>query len=425
VSRGGVVVVGGGHGGIEVATWLRRQKYAGDVALLCGEGVLPYQRPPLSKEALISPESPAPLPLRQRALLDRAGIELVFSRVVAVDRTSHTVQLDDGSKRTYEHLVLATGATPRGEDLSGRLGGRWHRLHTFDDAQGLWADIASANTVTVLGGGVIGLEVAAAARGHGVAVDVVEASERAMARMVSPATSERLAAVHLAHDVRLHFDSTITTVRGDKPYVVHLADGQRLNADVLLAAIGSAPNDTLARMSGLTVDGGIIVDSCLRTVDHSVYAIGDCARFPAGNATIRLESVQNAVDQARHVANVIATGNDHPCRAVPWFWSRQYGSMVQIAGYGDTDEDVVDDHGDGGFSVFAFDREQITIVESFNRPSDHALARRLLRGGRPIAPRELRDLGFYRPIGHAPTSQQTSRAASRAGDRAFSVTATE
>jgi 3-phenylpropionate/trans-cinnamate dioxygenase ferredoxin reductase subunit len=272
--------------------------------------------------------------------------------------------------------------------------GALHALHlrTLDEAVTLKQRLAeSLHRVVVIGGGFIGLEVAAAARAAGKAVTVIETAPRLMARAVSPDLSEFFLDLHHAQGAEVLLNSTVGEVRPDG---VILADGSRVQADLVVAGIGVNPNTDLALEAGLAVNDGILVDQFLRTSDPEIYAIGDCADHPNvfAGGHVRLESVQNAVDQAKCVAHAI-TGKPGPYREVPWFWTDQYEIRFQMAGLSvNQDASVVRGRiQDRKFSVFYFKRGQIVAVDSVNRFGDHIAARKMLAAGTPLTPEQAAD----------------------------------
>ncbi|MBW1602510.1 FAD-dependent oxidoreductase [Streptomyces sp. JJ66] len=388
---GPVVIVGAGPAGAGVATELRERGYGGPITLVGKEGVPPYQRPPLSKGYLTGTTSPGELPIRPAAWYGERGIDLLTDDPArALDPHRQRVTLHSGRELPYGRLVLATGARPRplavpGATLPGVLS-----LRSLADADALAAALRpGGRDLLVIGGGFVGLEVAAAAHALGWRVTVVEAGQRLLARSVSPRLSAHLAAVHQAHGVRVLTGREVVALcdtGSGRVGAFELAGGERYAADVVVAGIGVLPETRLAADAGLSVGDGVLVDALLRTSDRAVYALGDCARFPnhsAGRMT-RLESVQNAADQARCVAAGLC-GEPEPYRAVPWFWTEQYGLRVQIAGL-TTGHDQTLVHGDvagGRFSVFCFRAGRLVGTESVNRTADHMITRRLLASGAP------------------------------------------
>jgi len=395
-----VVVIGAGHAGVQVADALRAGGHDGPISLVGDEPVLPYQRPPLSKEHLAPGGTPAPLPLRAERFFTDRRIDLRTGvTATALDRASRTVLLQDGAALPYDVLVLATGAANRmpavpGADLAGI-----HALRTLADAQALRAGLSRARSVLVVGAGFVGLEVAAAARAHGSAVTVLEAADRPLARALSREAACHVAEVHRRTGTDLRLGEAVAAFTGRRGRVTGAVSGagSEYRADLVLVGTGVVPRTALAAAAGLPVADGIVVDEGLRTPDPAIYAVGDCASHPSVHTgtRIRLESVQNATDQGRHVAAVIL-GDARPYTEVPWFWSHQGALKLQIAGVRLPDDENVlcGDPATGRFSVCCFRDGRLVAVESLNRPADHMAARRLLAAGRSPEPGQLRDPAF-------------------------------
>ncbi|SEF30894.1 3-phenylpropionate/trans-cinnamate dioxygenase ferredoxin reductase subunit [Amycolatopsis pretoriensis] len=373
-----VLVVGSGQSGFQAVASLRDRGFAGRVVLIGDEPGVPYQRPPLSKAYLAGTAGIEQLHLRGEDFFAEKDIELVAGRVAAIDRPASRVRLEDGTELAYDHLVLATGSRNRtlpvpGADLPGVL-----TLRTRDDADRLRASLSDAEHVVVVGGGFIGLEFASHA---GRPVTIVEAQDRLLNRVATPEISACFADLHREAGHTVLLGQGVSALHGDsRVREVELSDGTRLPADLVVVAVGVVPETTLAAEAGLPVDNGVVVDAHLRTADERIFAIGDCASFPcvqAGAAT-RLESVQNAVDQARCVAAAI-TGTPEPYASLPWFWTDQAGAKLQIAGLlSGADKTVVaGDRAAGKFSVLSFRDDVLIAVESVNKPADHIAARRL------------------------------------------------
>ncbi|QES44698.1 pyridine nucleotide-disulfide oxidoreductase [Streptomyces venezuelae] len=394
-----VVVVGAGQGGYQTAASLREHGYEGSITLISAEDALPYERPPLSKAYLKGEADEAMLWLRPATYYVRQSIDLVSGTVTEIDPAARSVRLADGSAYGYGHLVLATGATPRTLDVPGKELRGVHTLRTAQDAVALQASLAGARRAVVVGAGFIGLEFAAVAREAGVEVTVVEALDRPLARVVSAPTAEHFTWLHRSNGTELLFGRGLKALHGDgrsNVTAVELADGSRLPADLVLIGVGVTPRTELATAAGLEVDGGIIVDAQLRTTDPHISAIGDCAAFPqvrSGNRR-RLESVQNAVGHAQAVAGRLA-GSPRAYDELPWFWSDQFATTVQIAGFNEGHEtEVVLGSDPDAFSVLLFRGDDLQAVESVNRPADHLAARRLLTQGTDLTPAEAAAPGF-------------------------------
>lgn len=387
-----VVIIGAGHAGVQVAESLRAGGYQGAVTLLGDEDVLPYQRPPLSKDYLVPGRTAEPLPLRGERFYAENGIDLRTGVTATVlDRRRRAVVLDDGDSLAYTTLVLATGAANRtlavpGSDLAGV-----HDLRTLADAQELRSDMEKARSAAVVGAGFIGLEFAAAARAHGLAVTVLEATDRPMGRALTAEMSSYFADAHREMGSNLRLGEGLAEIRGRDGRAAGLGSstGAEYDADMVLIGVGVRPRDELARAGDLIVDNGIVVDAHLRTSDPDVFAIGDCSSFPASGLgpRHRLESVQNAIDQGRHVAREIL-GSPAEYWELPWFWSNQGPMRLQIVGLthpGDTTA-VSGDVSSGRFSVLGFRDGALVAVESLNRPADYIAARRILSAGVTLTP---------------------------------------
>ncbi|AQH03736.1 pyridine nucleotide-disulfide oxidoreductase (plasmid) [Burkholderia sp. KK1] len=386
-----VTIVGAGQAGLQVAASLRDEGYEGAITLVGDEAALPYQRPPLSKSFLTGDVAADDLSLEEAHWFDDARIErLAGERVGAIDRQRRRLALLSGRIVPYDHLVLATGSRNRSLPFATQPAHGVVSLRSVGDAHLLKAALGDAKRIVVIGAGFLGLEVASIAAARGCDVHVVESVDRVMKRAISAETSAAFATHHQASGVRFSFDARVERIlgRGDHACAVELADGTRLDADLVLVAAGVVPNGELATACGLSAFNGIIVDERLRTSDPAISAIGDCAAFPYafdGGDLLRLESVQNAVDQARHVARALL-GDVTPYDQTPVFWSDQGGARLQIAGVARRlDSSVVrGDPASGAFSVFRYRHHRLTGVESCNRPAEHMAARRLLH--RRISP---------------------------------------
>ncbi|MCJ2071158.1 FAD-dependent oxidoreductase [Methylobacterium sp. J-030] len=403
MSAAGIVVAGAGQAGFQLAASLREGGFREPITLVGDETALPYQRPPLSKAYLAGKTDREGLFLRQpgffaeHAITHRPGI-----RAVAIDRAVRRLHLADGDSLAYDHLVLATGARNRPLPVPGADLGGVHQLRGLADADALQAEIAAARAIVVVGAGFIGLEFAAVAAARGLPVTVIEAADRPMARAVSAEMGAFFRGAHEAMGVRFAFGAGVTAILGrdGRATGIALADGTELPADLVLIGIGVLPNRDLALDADLPADDGVRVDAFLATPDPSISAIGDCSRFPSpfahglsADGTVRIESVQNAIDQGRCLAARLL-GKPAPYGALPWFWSDQGPHKLQIAGLsGPGDASVVRGSGDA-FSVFRFRDGRLSAVESVDRAGDHMIARRLLAAGTPLTPDQAADPGF-------------------------------
>jgi len=384
-----VVIIGGGQGGFQVAASLRAEGYQERITLIGDEPGVPYQRPPLSKGFLLGKQEQRHADLRPSAFYETQRITLVTARATAIDRPARRVTLDSGEQIEYDTLVLATGARNRLLPHKNVL-----YLRTLGEATEIRQRLSAANDVVVIGGGFIGLEVAAAARTLNKQVTVIESQSRLMARVVAPVVAEYFRSQHEAKGVDILLNAT---VQGIAEKEVLLVRRTRRPADLVIAGIGVEPNVELAREAGLPVGNGITVNEYLQTPDERIFAIGDCAESPNMFADIvcRLESVQNAVDQAACVAKAIV-GKRAPYAAVPWFWTDQYDIHLQMAGLPAGFDQVVTrgDPETRKFSVFYYRGGRLCAVDSINRPADHLAARKLIGARTALSPDQAMDESF-------------------------------
>jgi 3-phenylpropionate/trans-cinnamate dioxygenase ferredoxin reductase component len=395
-----VAIVGAGQAGFQVAASLRQEGFAGRVVLIGDEPVLPYQRPPLSKSYLAGQSGVDELWLRPSEFYAKQKIDLISGEeVAAVDRQTRRLCLTSAREISWDHLVLATGARYRplpvpGAELDGVL-----PLRTLADADVLRQQLNETRHVVVVGAGFIGLEFAAVAIAHRADVHILEITHQPMGRVVSEPTSRFFTDAHIGWSAKFSLGTGVVRILGanGRATGIETTDGRQLPADLVLICIGVIPNAELAHGAGLTVDNGIAVDQFLATSDPAIFAIGDCANFPTPYAVgrVRLESVQNAVDQARCVAAHIG-GRPEAYQKVPWFWSDQGDLKLQIAGItaGHDHSVIRGDPADGSFSVFCFRGGRLIGVESINRTADHVAARRLLVGDPALSPEQAAD-GSY------------------------------
>jgi 3-phenylpropionate/trans-cinnamate dioxygenase ferredoxin reductase component len=381
----GVLIVGTGQGGFQLAASLRESGYTDPITLVGDEPGLPYQRPPLSKAFLQGKVDEAGLLLRPLAFYERLNARILEgTSVSSIDRSARTVSLSSGETLEFDHLVLATGATARTLAIPGSQLGGLCVLRGLEDAKRIKQRLAQTSSVTVVGAGFIGLELAAVARGMGLAMNVIETAQRPLARALSEPMALYLQKFHEAQGTQFHLSAQLDAIEGEdgRATGVWLRDGTRIATDLVVVAVGVNPNDQLARDAGLAVGNGVEVNELLLTSDPAISALGDCASFPFamdGGARVRIESVQNAVDQARCIAARLC-GQPSNYAKVPWFWSEQGTCRLQMAGLaapGDRSE-VDGDPSSGRFSVLRYRGDQLSAVESLNDPAAHMRARKAL-----------------------------------------------
>ena len=393
-----VVIVGSGQAALHAATALRSLNFPGELIIIGREKGVPYQRPPLSKAVLMGRANPFNLALQPPLFFSNHGIKLYDDKcVVGIDRDDQAVELTCGTRFHYNHLILATGARNRTLPWASiHIGGLLY-LRTKEDASELRRRIDRASDIVIVGAGVLGLECAAAAAGQGRTISVVEMGTRSMGRVASEPVAEHFTRKHSARGVSFLFDDAIASllIRNKQVTGVRTASGKEVPADLVLVAVGVKANTELASQAGLRVGNGIVVDSALRTEDRAIYAIGDCAAFPMDDELVRLESVQNAMDQGKFVAETIA-GKIASYESVPIFWSEQCGSRLQIAGLSRHSDRLIvrGDPSSDAFSVFHFRSSMLLCVESVNVPSHHVIARKLLRVKIRLRPEEAADTSF-------------------------------
>lgn len=390
------VIVGAGQAGLQVAESLRRDGYAGELVMVGEEPWLPYQRPPLSKKFLQGETNAERLLFRPADFYAKQGVETRLGFAAThLDTTARQLTLADDAVIAYDGLVLATGARVRRLSLPGADDSRVCYLRGLDDADRLKALLETAARVVILGAGFIGLEVAAVARKAGCEVDVIEAQGRVLQRVVAPPVSAFFETLHRAAGVKLHLNARLAALEPTPAALeVVLADGTRLAADLLLVGIGVDPATELAAAAGISCAGGVLVDEFTRTSAPGVLAVGDCTchrnlHYPQPH---RVESVQNAVDQAK-VAAATLQGRLEAYTAVPWFWSDQYDTKLQMVGLS-SGHDAVVVRGvpeTGAFSVFYGAGERLIAVDSINRPAEHMVSRRLIAAGMAWNPALLAD----------------------------------
>ncbi|MEU3010173.1 NAD(P)/FAD-dependent oxidoreductase [Nocardia asteroides] len=377
-----ILIIGAGHGGVSVASELRRAGFIGSVTLINGEAAQPYHRPPLSKAWLKGCADEESGWLQHPSFFELQNIDLRSgTRVEELDANRRVAHLDDGGTIRFTHAVLATGALARPLPSSHGDTASFLQLRDAADAAALKDLITSRGRFAIIGGGFIGLEVAATARLLGADVCVIERESRLLARLASAPLSQHLAALHLTHGVDLQLGTDVADISPGENGGADITLGENAARafDHVLVAIGAIPDDALARSAGLECANGIVVDEGGHTSQRHIFAIGDVARRPLGPyaESMRLESVHNANEQARIVAAEI-TGTQRPTLATPWFWSDQYDCKLQIAGLlpADGDTEVRGDPTFGSFALLHRVEGRLRCVEAVNSSREFALGKR-------------------------------------------------
>ena len=389
----GVVIIGAGHAAGQAAASLRQAKYEGDITIIGDEAHIPYQRPPLSKAYLKGDHGADKVYLRAESFYTDRNIAIKLNTSASgIDTQSKTVALSTGETLDYDHLLISTGSRPRklsieGSDLPGI-----HYLRTMDDVDGLRDGMQPDANLVIVGGGYIGLEVAAVGRELGLNVRVLEMEERILQRVTTPEMSAYYRQLHEGRGVKIHTSTGVTGFAGDGKVEEVICGDQRFPADIVIVGIGIIPNTELAEAAGIHCDNGIVVDDHCRTSDPHVYAAGDCTNHPNPllDRRLRLESVPNAMDQAR-VSTANMLGDDKTYAAIPWFWSDQYELKLQMVGFSaDGDTQVLrGDMASNAFAVFYLKDGKVVAADAVNSPKEFMLCKQLV--GKNADPEVLAD----------------------------------
>jgi 3-phenylpropionate/trans-cinnamate dioxygenase ferredoxin reductase subunit len=377
-----VVIVGAGHAAVQAVDTLRREGHTGPIVLVGDEPFLPYNRPPLSKKYLAGELERERLWLRSGHFYQQHRVDTRLGvRVTAIDRGTRRLRLSDGGELTYDKLILCMGSTPRQIDVPGNELAGIHYLRTIADVDAIRADLSGARRLVVVGGGYIGLEAAACARHLGLETTVLEMAERLMARVVAPEVSAFYLRRHQREGVTIHCDTSVTGFTGEGRVAAVRCGDAEFPADLVIVGVGILPDVTLATAAGLRCDNGVWVDEQCRTSDPNVYAAGDCTNHPSVRygRRVRLESVDNAVEQARTAAaNICGKLARH--EHVPWFWSDQYDIKLQIAGLSQGYDRTVlrGDPESGSFALYYFAGDDLLAVDAINSMRDFMTGKKWL-----------------------------------------------
>jgi len=382
-----IVIVGTGHGAAQAAIALRQRGADGRIVMIGRDTVPPYERPPLSKEYLAGDKPFERIMIRPEAFWADKGVELrLGAAVTKIDAAAHSVTLSDGSTLGYRKLIWSGGGDPRRLACPGAgLKGIFYVRDKSDADAMMTALEAGAKHAVVIGGGYIGLEAAAVAAQRGLQVTLVEMAERILQRVAAPETSDYFRDLHRGHGVDLREGVGLVRLTSTDGRVsgAELSDGSTLDCDLVIVGVGIAPATDLAEAAGLTLDNGIAVDALGRTSDPAIWAAGDCASFPWRGTRIRLESVQNAIDQAEAVADNIL-GAEAAYDPHPWFWSDQYDVKLQIAGLNTGYDRLVVRPGDrpGSASHWYYSEATLLSVDAMNDPRAYMIGKRMIETGK-------------------------------------------
>jgi len=391
-----VVIIGAGHGGVQAASTLREDGFEGEIVLISDESDAPYQKPPLSKGYLQGKQTAQAILFRSANYYNDKEIDLQLGvRVNHIHTNENQIELSDGSKLDYDYLIVATGACNRKLLFHGKIAEKIYYLRNFTDAKVIEEKINPARHIVIIGGGFIGLELAALAIEKEKKVTVIETEDRLMKRVLPEALSKVFYDTHKEHGVEMLLGVSVVDVIDGK--TIELNDGTTLETDLVLAGIGVIVETELTENSDISFDDGIVVNGFQQSNIPNVYAIGDCANHynPFAKKSLRLESVQNAVDQAKVAASHIM-GKPIEYNTVPWFWTNQYHLKLQMAGisFGFEEAIIRQSPKPDRFSVYYFRKEKLIAVDSLNRPADHLNARKLLAAGISPTKQQVEDFDF-------------------------------
>ena len=378
-----IVVIGSGQAAIQTVMSLKRNEFTGSIKVIGEEDHLPYQRPPLSKDFLLEEYKPERVSLKKKEFYEENGVDLILGkRAESIDTILKEITLSDENKIRYDQLIIATGSRVRKLNVPGYDKKGIYYLRDLDDANALKQRLKKNKKMVIVGAGYIGLEVASVAASLGVEVTVIEMANRVMNRTVDPMISSYYQKLHESHGVKIHLDNGLKAFEGgDSVNAVLCSDGLMLEADLVVIGAGVLPNQEIAIEAGLECNNGIMVNEFGETSTAHVYACGDCTNHPNKglNTRLRLESVHNAMEQSKTVANTIM-GNKEPYDQVPWFWSDQYDHKLQLVGIsGDHDEVVMRGlESEQKFLLFYLKNSELIAVNAINSSKEFLICRKLV-----------------------------------------------
>ena len=378
-----IVVIGSGQAAIQTVMSLKRNKFTGSIKVIGEEDHLPYQRPPLSKDFLLEEYKPERVSLKKKEFYEENGVDLILGkRAESIDTILKEITLSDENRIRYDQLIIATGSRVRKLNVPGSDKKGVYYLRDLDDAKALKQRLKKNKKMVIVGAGYIGLEVASVAASLGVEVTVIEMANRVMNRTVDPMISSYYQKLHESHGVKIHLDNGLKAFEGgDSVNAVLCSDGLMLEAELVVIGAGVLPNQEIAIEAGLECNNGIMVNEFGETSTAHVYACGDCTNHPNKglNTRLRLESVHNAMEQSKTVANTIM-GNKEPYDQVPWFWSDQYDHKLQLVGIsGDHDEVVMRGlESEQKFLLFYLKNSELIAVNAINSSKEFLICRKLV-----------------------------------------------
>lgn len=378
-----IVVIGSGQAAIQTVMSLKRNEFTGSIKVIGEEDHLPYQRPPLSKDFLLEEYKPERVSLKKKEFYEENGVDLILGkRAESIDTILKEITLSDENKIRYDQLIIATGSRVRKLNVPGSDKKGIYYLRDLDDANALKQRLKKNKKMVIVGAGYIGLEVASIAASLGVEVTVIEMANRVMNRTVDPMISSYYQKLHESHGVKIHLDNGLKAFEGgDSVNAVLCSDGLMLEAELVVIGAGVLPNQEIAIAAGLECNNGIMVNEFGETSTANVYACGDCTNHPNKglNTRLRLESVHNAMEQSKTVANTIM-GNKEPYDQVPWFWSDQYDHKLQLVGIsGDHDEVVMRGlESEQKFLLFYLKNSELIAVNAINSSKEFLICRKLV-----------------------------------------------
>jgi len=392
-----IVAIGGGQASFSFVQKLRALGYKEKITLVCGENIIPYQRPPLSKKFLLGDISKEQLFLRTESYYIDNGINLILGKkVVGIKKTHRIIELEDGFCLPYEKLFLGIGSKVKTlpDKMTYKIPGIYY-IRSLEDIELLKKEFSKDRHLLILGGGYIGLEVASVASNLGLQVTIIEAQERILKRVASIQVADYFRDLHQRNGIKIKENVILKNFlfNNNRLNGALTNEGEKINADFIIAGIGIEPNTSLAEKAGIEVNNGIVVDETCRTSDQHIFSAGDCTNFPYKGQLIRLESVGNAIEQAEVAAEVIF-GKKAYYKALPWFWSDQFKTKLQIAGLNSGYTDVVKRMNGDKISFWYYQDGVLKSVDAINDPTSYMVGKRLIEMNRSPDPEDIKTESF-------------------------------